>query len=259
MANSQSIAPPADFQIEEWRPVVKFEGLYEVSSLGRIRSLDRLDSIGRRRLGQVLENARISGRYFSVRLCKNGRTICRAVHILVLEAFVCVRPLGMQGCHFPDRNTRNNRLDNLRWDTPKSNCGDRLLHGTVARGERNGFSKISESKVAFIRFARQHGIGGETISRAVGINSNAVRDIADRKSWKHVDEGECPKILRPVFRDMARAAEKSHYGLVHARSTKDPHERIRKESVADLWRRRLDAICAVGLTWFEMQKASAVA
>lgn len=73
------------------------------------------------------------------------------VHYLILSAFVGLRPEGKQACHFPDRDPTNNRLENLRWDTPKANMADRDAHETTARGERSGVARYSNATIAEIR------------------------------------------------------------------------------------------------------------
>ncbi len=69
--------------------------------------------------------------------CGNSRRKRNAkVHILVLEAFVGPRPLGLEGCH-DDGDPANNRLTNLRWDTPSSNAVDRVRHGHHHEAEKH--------------------------------------------------------------------------------------------------------------------------
>jgi hypothetical protein len=120
--------------IETWRPVAGHEGLYEVSDLGRVKSVKRTLAIdshnkgGRRAVRERILKPAV-GRYCTVGLGKNGVTQHRAVHTLVLEAFVGPCPIGMQARHFP-RDTTNNRLDNLSWGTATQNQADRFTHGT---------------------------------------------------------------------------------------------------------------------------------
>lgn len=122
---------------EEWRPVVGWEGLYEVSDQGRVRSLDRIvhrDSVGGLPIrGRVLRQAQCRSRKYglirlTVNLSVNQRKRTSPVHRLVLEAFVGPRPPGQHGCHH-DGDPTNNHLSNLRWDTPKSNTADMVRHG----------------------------------------------------------------------------------------------------------------------------------
>ena len=116
---------------EEWRPVVGYEGLYEVSDAGRVRSLSREVRTGRgTRMvdGRILSPARGVGGYPVVSLSNGGARV-RPVHRLVLEAFVGPRPAGTECCH-GDGDPENNRLSNLRWDTHESNMDDQRRHGT---------------------------------------------------------------------------------------------------------------------------------
>src|SRR5690349_8150963 len=72
--------------------------------------------------------------YLTVALSKDSKKTIRFVHRLVLEAYVGPCPPGLVACH-NDGDPTNNRLDNLRWDSQKSNCADKLRHGTLCRGE----------------------------------------------------------------------------------------------------------------------------
>lgn len=119
--------------IETWRPVLGFEGHYEVSDHGRVRGVDRTITRGdgmRVRVKGCIFRTRPSAKgYEQVSLQRNGQPTVHVVHRLVLEAFVGPRPVGMQGCH-NDGNPANNRLGNLRWDTPSGNSLDLVRHGT---------------------------------------------------------------------------------------------------------------------------------
>lgn len=120
---------------EVWRPVVGYEGAYEVSNLGRVRSLDRwIERVtgARQRLRGRILSIQFDGRYESVRLKLGGAGRTVRVHQLVTEAFIGPRPDGMEVCH-DDGDPRNNRVDNLRYDTHAANSQDRIKHGTQAR------------------------------------------------------------------------------------------------------------------------------
>ena len=114
---------------ERWLPVVGYEGLYEVSDQGRVRSMDRVDSCGRHRKTRVLKLNKNGSGHYQVRLYRNGRSESYSyVHRLVLEAFVGPCPEGMVGCHLDDVK-EHNMLENLRWDTPSSNRFDAVRNG----------------------------------------------------------------------------------------------------------------------------------
>lgn len=121
---------------ENWRPVLGYEGLYEVSSLGRVRSLDRVvvlrdeaGTVWQRRTysGQVLRQQPHIAVYPQVKLSKNGRIVNRFVHVLVCEAFHGPRPDEMQAAHY-DGDRNNARAENLRWATRAENEADKLRH-----------------------------------------------------------------------------------------------------------------------------------
>lgn len=113
---------------EDWQPVPGYEGRYEVSDFGRVRSLDRLDSRGNRAWGRVLSpDVRPSG-HLRVTLCRDGHPKRTWVHWLVLSVFVGPHPEGLETCH-NDGDPANNAVSNLRWDTKSANARDRLRHG----------------------------------------------------------------------------------------------------------------------------------
>lgn len=113
---------------ETWKPVVGYEGIYEVSDLGRVRSLDRIDAGGQKRRGVVLQPKVTPKGYHDVTLA-NGPRETRRVHRLVLTAFVSPPPPGLQARHL-DGDPASNALPNLKWGTAVENNRDRVLHGT---------------------------------------------------------------------------------------------------------------------------------
>lgn len=114
---------------QQWRAVPGYEALYEVSDRGQVRSLDRIDALGRHRAGQTRRPYRDHGGYLRVALAADGTKRALAVHHLVLLAFVGPRPAGAEGCHW-DGDPGNNHLSNLRWDSHDSNMRDSVRIGT---------------------------------------------------------------------------------------------------------------------------------
>lgn len=110
-------------KIEEWRPIQGYEELYEVSNLGRVRSLDRVvnrNGAKVSRKGRILRPGKDGYGYLLVGLSEDGKKKLFSVHRLVWEAFNGKRPEGMQINHI-DEDKANNRLDNLNLMTPKQN------------------------------------------------------------------------------------------------------------------------------------------
>jgi hypothetical protein len=121
--------------IERWKPVVGFEGLYEVSDMGRVRSVARVvphKTSGHLTIPEriLIGSRRAQMKYPMVNLWAGNKQHAKYVHALVLEAFVGPRPQKHDVCHF-DGSKDNNRLSNLRWGTRKENMQDAVRHGTV--------------------------------------------------------------------------------------------------------------------------------
>lgn len=173
---------------EEWRPVVGYEGRYEVSSLGRVRSVARsvwipatwrTAAYRRRERGRLLSPSRLRKGYRRVNL----EGVAHSVHRLVLEAFVGPCHEGMEGCHC-DGNPGNNAIDNLRWDTRKGNWDDRRKHGNAASTR-----KLSDGQVREIRLlVSSTGLTNIEIAARYGVHHSTVSLIRRGKVWKSVPE-----------------------------------------------------------------------
>lgn len=119
--------------MEMWKPVLGWDGLYEVSDEGRVRSLPRETLAGRAGLrlhpGKLIASFVRQERRFVNLFDGDKRATCTA-HRLVLEAFVGPRPKGME-CRHLDGDPANNRLGNLVWGTKIENETDKVRHGTA--------------------------------------------------------------------------------------------------------------------------------
>lgn len=134
--------------------------------------------------------------YLTVRLYQGkGKSIIRQISNLVLETFVGPRPPGMEACHDPDPDKNNNRLCNLRWDTPKENAQDavrwRAKHGIKKqmpshRGSKNHFAELTEAKVLEIRRRLAEGEKGKDLAEEFHVSRPTISDIKHRRSWVHL-------------------------------------------------------------------------
>ena len=125
--------------MEKWRPVVGWEGLYEVSDKGQVRSLDRMSKTPKRSYpvrGKVLRPrlAGSTGAHGQVSLRHGERHQRSYIHQLVLEAFVGPRPPGYVARHLNDQD--DNSIENLAWGTASENNHDLVANGKHANANK---------------------------------------------------------------------------------------------------------------------------
>lgn len=180
---------------EIWEPVTGYEGIYEVSNTGRVRSLDRV--VKRLHKGKLLEQPLkgvvLSGKpntagYPEVRLCKEGKGTTTLVHLLVAEKFLGPKPEdSTQVCH-RDGDSGNPHYLNLRYGNAVSNAVDRHIHGTDARGENNPAAKLTEEKVRQIKRRISSGERDSAIAGDFGVSRLTISSIRSGKNWSYVKE-----------------------------------------------------------------------
>lgn len=169
---------------EVWKAIPGYEGVYEVSDLGRVRSLERIDAMGRVQQGRMKSAPIGSHGYPFVSLGLAGKATCELVHRLVLLAFVGPAPPAHE-CRHLDGNRSNCVLANLRWGTRFENCADKLLHGTENIGERNGTAKLTVTAVRDIRerYARG-GVSQKAIAADYGVSQPVIGKVVRGITWK---------------------------------------------------------------------------
>ena len=171
---------------EVWLPVFGYEGLYEVSSLGRVRSIDRVVTKGN--LARVLMIGRVLivgldvAGYPMVGLHRNGHQKNGRVHQLVAAAFLGPRPSGKECCH-NNGNRADPRLSNLRYDTKLGNSNDKYRHETMVCGERQHLARLTEGDVIRIRTC---GLSVEALAAQYGVAKSTIIRAFNGKTWKHV-------------------------------------------------------------------------
>lgn len=173
---------------EVWKDVPRFERLYQVSNLGRLRSLGRWAGArnGYKRWikGRIKKTTPSKSGRVILQLWKGNQQRSEYLHRLVLEAFVGPCPRGKEACHFPDPNPANCNLDNLRWDTSKANKHDQLLHGTRSKGEKNGHSKLKASDIPEIKKRYRAGESQVAIGKDYRVCNSTISDVILGRSWK---------------------------------------------------------------------------
>lgn len=165
---------------EQWRSVVGFEGLYEVSDLGRVRSATSK---------QYKTPSSQGTGYLCVWLYSAPNPVKnKLVSRLVLEAFRGPAPSSTHQAAHGDGCKSNNTLSNLRWATPVENHQDKLRHGThtIRRGEDVGLSILTCGDIERIRDLRALQCTHKQISQWMRTCLSNVAYILQRRTWKHV-------------------------------------------------------------------------
>jgi hypothetical protein len=174
---------------EIWKPVVGYESCYEVSNLGRIKSLDRKvksknNSISNIKGKFVIYHKR--GEYLSYDLSKNGIKKTISIHRLVAQAFI-PNPENKPQVNHKDANKLNNNLSNLEWVTRKENSEHASLNNLMPIGEKNYHNKIKEKDVLFIRKSlKLKTLTPRKLADMFYVNINHIYNIRDIKSWKYL-------------------------------------------------------------------------
>ena len=186
--NNSTLAPsiPTNDTTEEWRDIPGYEGRYQVSSMGQVRSLDRWTTHGRwgsqhRRFlrGKLLHlsHAKTTG-YLVVGFCRGNSHIVdkREVHALVAAAFLGPRPANHHA-HHVNENKHDNRLTNLEYLPHAKHA---RLHST---GMRPHCPKLTFDKANVVREMIATGLSQSQIATQMGISQSLVSQIHTRKIW----------------------------------------------------------------------------
>jgi hypothetical protein len=178
---------------EEWRDILEFSGAYQVSSLGRIRSLPRkVDAINRwgnpvklNRVGGLRKLGSTPNGYQVVGLSKDGKITHYSVHRLVAQAFIS-NPAAFPITNHKNRNKKDNRVDNLEWCSQSYNTKHCYTTGRIkAIGSRVNGSKLDDYQVRVIRELK--GVLSQTVLGGYfKVSQSAIYSIYSGKTWGHV-------------------------------------------------------------------------
>jgi hypothetical protein len=163
----------------QWKWIPGYENHYQVSNHGEVRRwLRRYKRWGPAWRGRVLFG------YNIVALYKYGSGRNHRVSRLVMAAFVGPCPEGMVVCH-NNGDRSDNRLENLRYDTPKNNTLDMREHGTAPIGERHPQAKLTEDQVHEIRTRyAKGGVRQVDLAAEFGVTQSHISSIVLRDAWK---------------------------------------------------------------------------
>jgi len=174
---------PLPLETEEWRPVVGYDGIYEVSSLGRVRRQQPYHTAS----GLLRPYFGNTG-YQRACLWREGRYSQRFIHQLVAEAFIGHRPDGYEVNH-KDGNKLNNSPENLEWVTRSENVLHALAMGLRKppriHGEALPFAKLTTAAVRAIRLATPD-VSAAELAQRFGVSRCTIYGVRAYRTWTHV-------------------------------------------------------------------------
>lgn len=175
--------------VEEWKDILGYEGIYQVSNLGNIKSLYRTKLMYNGRIAPVYEKilgtTKTQGRYKSVTLCKDNTRRTVTVHRLVACAFL-YNDTSTDVINHKDGNTLNNNVTNLEYCTQSHNVSHSYILGNAIQlGSKNANSSLTENDVIQIRNLLKSYTCKE-IATQYNVSYYTISDIKRNRTWKHV-------------------------------------------------------------------------
>lgn len=176
---------------EIWKPIKGYESFYEVSNLGRVRSLDRIAKtkagVIKPTKGKLLSLTLKNNYYISVMLCVKDQRKRFHVHRLVADAFVKKIP-GKNLVNHINGVKDDNRFENLEWVDYSENAQHAIKTKLTPIGEESTSSKLTEKKVKAIRrlFRINPFFNRKRIAQKLGVGDTTIHKIIRNQRWKHI-------------------------------------------------------------------------
>lgn len=169
--------------IEIWKVIPDTNGMYEASTLGYIRSVDRV--VEHRTSGFLTLKGKLlkmnvgNNDYYYVTICQNAKRVKHNVHVLIAKTFIGPRPYGYHIDH-DDRNRKNNKLSNLSYKTVLDNCS--------FKGSKSALALLTEAQVVEIKRKYKHRIyTAKMLANEYNVEPSTINKITSGINWKHVN------------------------------------------------------------------------
>lgn len=175
-------------EIEEiWKDILGYEGIYQLSNLGKVKALELWKSHGGSGIllhkEKVLKTGKYKKGYEHVNLCKNAITDKKVIHRLVAEYFI-PNPDNKPCVNHIDGNPANSRVDNLEWCTYRENVDHARRTGLMNDyGERSVNAKLTKEAIKEIRKKQ---LSGRELAKKFKVSPSLICGIINGKRWKHV-------------------------------------------------------------------------
>jgi hypothetical protein len=162
---------------EMWLPIKSWEGLYEISNKGRVKSL---------RKNILLKEIEDNYGYLVIHLRNSPLSKIYKIHRLVAEAFI-PNPFNKRTVNHIDLNKKNNNINNLEWSTHLENNNHAIDNGVLNHnGVFNGRAKLNDFEVREIIELKGLKTQKE-IAKIYHVSKSLIGYIVNRKNWKHID------------------------------------------------------------------------
>lgn len=176
---------------EIWKDIIGYEGLYQVSNLGKVRSIQR--TIRYNGIGKgggtysypsiELKKCLNTVGYYQVSLSVNNHRKRYMIHRLVAAAF-CTHPIGKDYVNHIDGNYLNNRADNLEWVSSVENTHHAIVNGFhKIYGEDSHRAKFSNEQAGIIREIKEKGVSTKDLSILLGVHKSCINRICNGETY----------------------------------------------------------------------------
>jgi hypothetical protein len=184
--------------IKEWKDIIGYEGLYQVSNFGNVKSLDRVvnkpNGVSYIRKGKICKQSKSNLGYMIIGFTVNNIKVNKYVHRLVAEAFI-LNPDNKPQVNHIDCDKENNHANNLEWCTnsenhihaAKNGLNKLHLHRVAYSGEKNGRALLSEEQVLEIKQKYiPYKYSAKKLSKEYKVSESCITHILNNTSWKKI-------------------------------------------------------------------------
>jgi len=178
--------------VEVWKYITEYEGLYQVSNIGRIKSLERYSANqwsekARFREEKILSYQLTKDGYPSIKLSKNGNAIRHRIHRLVALCFL-ENPFGKEQVNHINGIKTDNRVENLEWATCSENMEHAYKSGlrTAPSGVDSPYSVFSKQDVLDIRDSFKNGISQIELAKKYNVTMGCISGVCRKRTYANI-------------------------------------------------------------------------
>lgn len=171
---------------EIWKDIPEYEGHYQISNYGRIKTLNKIiysfhgqTKYTSNRKEKILKPLKHRQGYYFIYLFKNKKKQRFYIARLVLTVFSRRPKKGEEACHYPDKNVTNNNIKNLQWATHKKNMSHRKIQGSQKVGEEHHCAKLKNIEVKEIFFSNK---SRKELMKIYNVSDRTIFDIKNKKA-----------------------------------------------------------------------------